>query len=135
MVVTLHACDTATDYALYNAINWNAKVILSVPCCQHELNNQIKPNSLNALCEFGIVKERISALMTDVTRAKLLQINGYKTQLLEFIDMEHTPKNILIRAVKRDKNINVKKSIKDLEALKNEFNYELTLEKLLANKE
>jgi predicted DNA binding CopG/RHH family protein len=95
----------------------------------------MKPATLSALSEFGIVKERISALMTDVTRAKLLQINGYKTQLLEFIDMEHTPKNILIRAIKRDKNINVKKSINDLNALKEEFGYELTLEKLLSNKE
>ena len=135
MVVTLHACDIATDYALYNAIRWNAKVILSVPCRQHELNNQIKSNTLNALTEFGIVKERMSALMTDVTRAKLLQIEGYKTQLLEFIDMEHTPKNILIRAIKRDRNINMKKAKQDLENLKSEFNYELTLEKLLNNKE
>jgi len=88
-----------------------------------------------SLTEFGIVKERMSALITDVTRAKLLQINGYKTQLLEFIDMEHTPKNILIRAIKRDKNINVKKSISELESLKKEFNYEITLDKLLNNKE
>ena len=131
LVVTLHACDTATDYAIYNAIKWNAKVILSVPCCQHEVNKQIKATKLDGLTEYGIIKERLSALLTDVSRAQLLQINGYKTQLLEFIDMSHTPKNLLIRAIKKEKNINKKKYQEQLQSLKEEFNYELTLEKLL----
>ena len=131
MVVTLHACDTATDYALYNAIKWNAKVILSVPCCQHEVNKQIKASKLTGFTEYGIIKERISALITDVSRAELLQYNGYKTQILEFIDMSHAPKNLLIRAIKKDKNVNMNKSRKQLDALKNEFNYEITLERLL----
>ncbi|MGZ7444566.1 class I SAM-dependent methyltransferase [Paenibacillus sp. TH7-28] len=100
MVVTLHACDTATDAALEKAVRWNAVVILSVPCCQHELYNQVDSPVLEPLLGHGILKERFSALATDAIRAKLLDVMGYKTQLLEFIDMEHTPKNILIRAVK-----------------------------------
>ncbi|RCX13914.1 methyltransferase family protein [Fontibacillus phaseoli] len=100
MVVTLHACDTATDAALEKAVRWGASVILSVPCCQHELFGQVNSPVLDPLLSHGILKERFSALATDAIRAKLLDIMGYKTQLLEFIDMEHTPKNILIRAVK-----------------------------------
>ncbi|WP_138494752.1 class I SAM-dependent methyltransferase [Paenibacillus pinistramenti] len=100
MVVTLHACDTATDAALEKAVRWGASVILSVPCCQHELFSQIDAPELAPLLSHGILKERFSALATDAIRAKLLDILGYKTQLLEFIDMEHTPKNIMIRAVK-----------------------------------
>ncbi|MGG6313947.1 class I SAM-dependent methyltransferase [Paenibacillus macerans] len=100
MVVTLHACDTATDAALEKAVRWNASVILSVPCCQHELFNQVQSPVLEPLLGHGILKERFSALATDAIRAKLLDVMSYKTQLLEFIDMEHTPKNILIRAVK-----------------------------------
>lgn len=101
MVVTLHACDTATDYALYKAMKWEAKVILSVPCCQHEVNGQISCEALDGALRYGLLRERLSALFTDALRADLLEENGYDTQVLEFIDMEHTPKNILLRAVKR----------------------------------
>lgn len=100
MVVTLHACDTATDAALEKAVRWDASVILSVPCCQHELFRQVRSDVLGPLLQHGILKERFSALATDAIRAKLLELVGYKTQLLEFIDLEHTPKNILIRAVR-----------------------------------
>jgi SAM-dependent methyltransferase len=100
MVVTLHACDTATDFALHKAVKWNASVILSVPCCQHELNWQIHNDSLAPILDYGLLKERMAALATDGLRAKLLEMEGYKAQILEFIDMEHTPKNILIRAIK-----------------------------------
>lgn len=105
MVVTLHACDTATDYALQRAVRWNSDVILSVPCCQHEWNSQWSSNALEPLLNHGIIKERMAALMTDAMRSELLECCGYKVQVLEFIDMEHTPKNLMIRAVKRSKDI------------------------------
>lgn len=98
MVVTLHACDVATDMALSRAVKWGAKVILSVPCCQHELNRQLETPALSIMTQHGLVKERFAALATDSIRAELLSLVGYETQLLEFIDMENTPKNILIRA-------------------------------------
>lgn len=103
LVVTLHACDTATDFALAKAVSWDASVILSVPCCQHELNKQIEQSTLAPIMDYGLLKERFAALMTDGMRAKLLESKGYQVQILEFIDMEHTPKNILIRAIKKDK--------------------------------
>ena len=106
MVVTLHACDTATDAALVKAINWNAKIILSVPCCQHELYNKIQNPVLEPMLKHGIIKEKLSSLITDSLRANILEIQGYQVQLLEFIDMEHTPKNILIRAVKSESKDN-----------------------------
>ncbi len=101
MVVSLHACDTATDYALEKAVRWGARVILAVPCCQHELNRQIHCGELAPLLRYGLIRERMSALITDAVRANLLEQQGYETQIMEFIDMEHTPKNLLIRAVKR----------------------------------
>lgn len=115
MVVTLHACDTATDFALAKAVGWNAKVILSVPCCQHELNGQIQSDMLAPVLKYGLIKERMAALITDALRAEYLEGEGYDAQILEFIDMEHTPKNILIRAVKTGKKKENKEEIKNCE--------------------
>lgn len=129
MVVTLHACDTATDYALDKAVCWNAKVILSVPCCQHEMNRQISGGLLQPVLKYGILKERIAALMTDGLRANLLEQRGYDVQLLEFIDMEHTPKNILIRAVK--KKGRTAEGKRDYERLCDAMNLHGTLERLM----
>lgn len=128
MVVTLHACDTATDFALDKAVGWNAKVILSVPCCQHELNGQIQNDLLAPILKYGLIKERMAALITDAMRAEYLEGQGYDVQILEFIDMEHTPKNILIRAVKTAKRKNNQESMKACEEF---FHVTPTLGKLL----
>lgn len=131
MVVTLHACDTATDYALAKAVGWGAKVILSVPCCQHELNKQMKNDLLSPVLHYGILKERMAALMTDGLRAQILEANGYRTQILEFIDMAHTPKNLLIRAVYNGHCADNKAQINELLAA---FDINPTLYRLLCKK-
>lgn len=132
MVVTLHACDTATDYALAKAVGWGAKVILSVPCCQHELNKQMKNDLLSPVLHYGILKERMAALMTDGLRAQILEANGYRTQILEFIDMAHTPKNLLIRAVYNGHCADNKAQINELIAA---FDVNPTLYRLLCKKD
>ena len=140
MVVTLHACDTATDYALYNAIMWNARMILSVPCCQHELNGQIQSEDLGLMTRYGIIKERFAALATDAIRANLLECCGYKTQVLEFVDFAHTPKNLLIRAVKKGGSDAAraivpaavrKRYLGEVERMMEEFHLDPTLYRLL----
>ena len=133
MVITLHACDTATDFALDKAVKWGAKVILSVPCCQHEMNRQIKNDFLEPLLKYGILKERFSALLTDAIRGNLLEQRGYEVQILEFIDMEHTPKNLLIRAVRRNTNRGTGPDFEKYQRLCDEMNGHGTLEKLLMN--
>lgn len=127
LIVTLHACDTATDYALERAVRWGAKVILSVPCCQHELNGQMKSELLAPVMRYGLIKERMAALFTDAIRADLLEEAGYRVQVLEFIDMEHTPKNILLRAVKSGE----KKEVRGLRRMMDELHVSPTLALLM----
>lgn len=162
MVVTLHACDTATDYALAKAVGWDAKVILSAPCCQHELNAQLggergceerRVSGEKTMCsespawetlapvlDYGLLRERFAALVTDGLRAKYLERAGYETQVLEFIDMEHTPKNILLRAVKKgkgnsDANDRKKgKAAEEINKCEQFLQADLTLGRLLSHK-
>lgn len=132
MMITLHACDTATDYALYHAVRLGCPLIFSVPCCQHELNQQIAPQTLTAFTAFGLVRERFSALSTDTLRGLLLRSRGYEVDMLEFVDMEHSPKNLMIRAVQ--KNISQQKrkeAQKQAEDLMEAFHFSPTLYKLL----
>jgi SAM-dependent methyltransferase len=120
MVISLHACNTATDDALATAVNWGAKVILAVPCCQHELLKKIKNKKMLPMLKYGIIKEKLSSLLTDSLRANVLEIMGYRTQVIEFIDMEHTPKNIMIRAFFEDIS-NVDKVVEEYKEFKKEW--------------
>lgn len=132
IVISLHACDTATDYAIFNALSWGTEMIYSVPCCQHELNGQIKGDRLSALTKYGIIKERFSALMTDAIRGCLVESAGYKTELLEFVDLAHSPKNILIRARRASLPQNVReRSLRQAEELMEEFSLSPCLYRLM----
>lgn len=117
MVIALHACDTATDDALIKALKWNAEIILVAPCCQHELRSQVRADELKPLLKHGIFKEHFASLVTDAARAQFLESKGYKVDAIEFIDPEHTPKNILIRAVK-DENVDRNKASEIYEGFK-----------------
>lgn len=128
LIITLHACDVATDYAMYHAIKLHSKYLLSVPCCQHEINNQIKKSS-SFLASYGIVKERMSALLTDIIRAKLLEYSGYNVDILEFVDFDASPKNLLVRA-KYTGNSNAK-ALDEVKQILDEFTIDQTLYKLL----
>jgi SAM-dependent methyltransferase len=131
LLITLHACNTATDKALAKGVQWNAKAIISVPCCQQELFPQIKNDALHVMLKHGIIKERFAALATDALRAQLLEAHGYKTQILEFIDTEHTSKNIMIRATKKKVSLQEQASLKEYEQLRDFVGAQLSLEKYL----
>lgn len=132
MVLSLHACDTATDYALAHAIQWGCRYIFAVPCCQSEINQQMHTESLGLFTHYGLIQERVAALMTDALRANCLMALNYKTQLLEFIDIEDTPKNILIRAVKTQHTLKVRRqAIQEIHEVLTQFQIKPTLTTLL----
>ena len=140
IIITLHACDTATDYAMNYAVKNSARAILCVPCCQHEINTQLSSGKsypddgpFASLLKYGIIRERLSALATDVLRAECLEQQGYNVQVMEFIDMEHTPKNLLIRAVKKSSSAGKEKSIVRSKALLDELGVSQTLFRLLSD--
>jgi SAM-dependent methyltransferase len=133
MVISLHACDIATDEALAKAVNWGANVILAVPCCQHEFLKKIKNEKMIPMMKYGIIKEKLASLLTDSIRANVLEIMGYRTQVLEFIDMEHTPKNIMIRAFFEDSS-NIDKVVKQYKQFKDEWQISPYIEKAFGKK-
>lgn len=139
LVISLHACDTATDDALAQAVRWKSRVILAVPCCQHELNELLTNSSLPPISSYGLLKERFAAMTTDAMRGTLLTAAGYQTQILEFIDMEHTPKNLLIRSVRRTEKApkdSTEKAYEEVFRLRNQLNIPpLTLERRLLEQE
>ncbi len=133
MVISLHACNTATDESLAKAVNWGAKVILAVPCCQHEFLKKIKNEKMIPMMKYGIIKEKLASLLTDSVRANVLEIMGYRTQVLEFIDMEHTPKNVMIRAFFED-NSNIGKVVKQYKQFKDEWQVSPYIEEAFGKK-
>ncbi len=132
IAIALHACDTATDDAIVKALDWDARYIFLVPCCQHEFFPMIKNDAFNPMLKHGIIKERLSSLITDTVRGMILEIFGYSVEIFEFIDMEHTPKNILIRARKTAKP--AKSALQNYEAFKRLWHLEPYLEKCLHEK-
>ncbi len=132
MVVTLHACDTATDYALINAVSWNTKVILSVPCCQHELFSQIDNEIHQPMLKYGILRDRLTEYLTDGLRGLKLEAAGYDVAMIEFTGLEHTARNIMIKAVKTGKADSVKaeKARQQYEALRDFYHVKPTIDKL-----
>ena len=135
MVVSLHACDTATDEALIKSVGWDAKIIFAVPCCQHELFKQLENPAMNPLLRYGVIKDKLATLVTDSLRASALECVGYDVQMLEFIDMEHTPKNVLIRAYKADKTEEaIMRAQKEYQLLKATFKAKPSIERLLMMK-
>lgn len=132
MVVTLHACDTATDYALMNAVSWNTKVILSVPCCQHELFSQIDNDIHKPMLKYGILKDRLTEYLTDGLRGLKLESKGYEVAMIEFTSLEHTARNIMIKAVKTGSadSSKTKKAQEQYEALRDFYHVNPTINKL-----
>lgn len=133
MIITLHACDTATDYAIYHGIRWNCNVIMNVPCCQHELFHQMNNSAFSVITEHGILKERFSAVLTDAIRARIIGLMGYKSEVMEFIEIENTPKNIMIRSVRNNKPMDMAKK-QELDELIKEYNISPTLYNLIFKK-